>query len=332
MPSRDYYEILGVPRDATADQIKKAYRHLARRYHPDVNPGDKTAESKFKEAQQAYDILSEPEKRATYDRFGHAAFEAGAGAGPRGGASEWFAQGGPNVRVENIDLNDLLGNFTQGAQGGGGLFEDLISRMKGGRSSRQARGAEAGGGGGGARSGREIEAHLTIPFLTAVRGGETTIEIEREPGRRVALDVKIPPGIESGQKLRLKGQGSPGIGGGPAGALVVEIEVEPHKWFTREGRDLVVEVPVSLGEAILGGKIEVPTLDGIKTLNVPSNSTSGQKLRLKGQGVPASSGQPEGDLFVILKVALPRTTNDESKALIRQFMEQNPYRPREGLW
>jgi curved DNA-binding protein len=324
MSDRDYYEVLGVARDASADEVKKAYRSLARKHHPDVNPGDKKSESKFKELQQAYDIISDAEKRSLYDRYGNAAFEGMAAAGPRSGASEWTArQGGPGT--EQFDFSEFFGPGGAGggeAEGQGGMFEDLIGRMRG-RTGRRAAGP---------RPGHNVEAQLTIPFLTAVRGGETTIEVERQDHRRETLVAKIPPGIESGAKLRLRGQGEPGEKGGPAGDMTIHVTVQSHPFFTRVGRNLQVEVPVTVSEAVLGAKIDVPTLDGPKTMTVPAGSSSGVKLRLRGQGIPASGGKPEGDLFVILKIVVPKTIDDSSRRLITEFAEQNPMNPRANLW
>ena len=322
MPERDFYEVLGVPREATADQIKKAYRAMARKYHPDVNPGDKTAESKFKEAQNAYDILSDAEKKAAYDRYGHAAFEgmAAAGAGPRASAADWTSRFGERG-YETIDFSEFFGPSAGGGrvQGGGGIFDDLIGRVRGGRQS-------------GPRPGHSVEADLTIPFLTAVRGGETTFDIERASGKQESLVVKIPPGVDTGAKLRLKGQGEPGGKGAPPGDLTVRIRVEPHPYFKRDGADLSVEVPIAVGEAILGAKVDVPTLDGTKAVPIPAGSSSGQRLRLKGQGVPASGGKPAGDLFAVLKVTVPRNIDEQSRKLIEEFQSRNPSNPREGLW
>ncbi len=325
MPERDYYEALGVARDATPEAIKKAYRAMARKYHPDVNPGDKTAEARFKEIQNAYDILSDQEKRARYDRYGTAAFEGMAAAGPRSGASDYtFRFGEPGF--ETVDFSQFFGPMGgRGAateeeeHGGAGIFEDLLGRMRGGRTGR-------------VRSGRDMEAHLTIPFLTAVRGGDTTIEIERGEGKRESKVVHIPPGIESGKKLRIKGQGEPGGKNAPAGDLFITITVEPHPYFQRDGRNLQVEVPINVSEAILGAKIDVPTLDGLKSLTVPAGSSSGRKLRLKGQGVPAAGAKPAGDLFVILKIVVPKSVDEPSRRLIEEFSERNPYNPRAGLW
>lgn len=315
MPDRDYYEVLGVARDASADAVKKAYRKMARKYHPDVNPGDKTAEKNFKEVQQAYDVLSDQEKRALYDRYGAAGFEGMAAAGPRASGTEWSSQFG-HPGAETFDFSEIFG---QGAGGGGGagIFEGLFGRGRGARAPR---------------AGQDVEAHLTIPFLTAVQGGETTVELQRGDGKRESLVVKIPPGVDSGSKLRLKGRGEPGPKGVPAGDLTIMLSVTPHPYFQRDGRDLLVEVPLSVSEALLGASVEVPSLNGNKTMKIPPGASSGQKLRLRGQGVPASGGKPEGDLFVVVKIAVPKNLDDESRDLIAKFAERNPQRPREGLW
>ena len=326
MADRDFYEVLGVSRDATADQIKKAYRGLARKHHPDANPGDKTAEAKFKEVQNAYDILSDAEKKSRYDQFGHAAFDGGNPFGPRSGGSEWAAKQGGGAGFENIDLSSFFGPGAGGAtaqeQGsGGGIFDDIISRMRGGdRGGRRRQPSH--------RGPEEAEASLTIPFLTAVRGGETSVELEREAGRRETIVVKIPPGLESGAKIRLKGQGD----ASHQVDLIITVAVETHPYFLRNGRNLSVEVPITVPEAILGARVEVPTLDGFRTMTIPAGTSSGQKLRLRGQGVPATKNHPEGDLYVVPKVVVPKSVDDESRHLIEQFAARNPHRPRETLW
>jgi DnaJ-class molecular chaperone len=247
-----------------------------------------------------------------------------AAAGPRSGASEWaFRVGEPGY--ESFDFSEFFGPMGSqataqgGPAGGAGIFDDIIGRVRGGRASRP-------------RAGRAMEAHLGIPFLTAVRGGETTIDVQRGEGRHESLLVKIPPGIDTGQKLRLKGQGEPGGKGAPAGDLTIVITVEAHKYFNREGRDLLVEVPITVGEAIVGAKIDVPAVDGMKSLTIPAGSSTGLRLRLKGQGIPAAAGKPAGDLFVVLKVVVPKTTDEASRRLIEEFSRRNPYSPRAGLW
>ena len=328
MAETDYYELLGVARDATADAIKKGYRAQARKFHPDVNPGDKKAEARFKEVQQAYDILSDGEKRALYDRYGRAAFE-GMAAGPRPGAGagpqDWVHRSaGPDV--EGFDFSEFFrpgGTHGAGEEGGAGIFEEILGRMRPGRAGAKPQAP---------RMGRNLEANLTIPLTTAVRGGETAIDILRN-NRRESLVVKIPPGIESGAKLRLRGQGEAGpVKGSPAGDLTISVTVEPHNYFVLDGRNLTVELPLTVSEALLGARVDVPTLDGLKALTIPPGSSSGQKLRLRGQGVPTHGDKPEGDLFVILKIVLPKNVDDESRRLIREFAERNPLNPRNGLW
>jgi DnaJ-class molecular chaperone len=266
--------------------------------------------------------LSDQEKRALYDRHGRAAFEGMAASGPRANATEWASRFG-DAGFENIDISDLIGSFRDAghgeAAGGPSIFEDLMGRVRGSRPGRQ-------------RAGRTLEAHLTVPFLTAVRGGETTIQLQRGSGNPESLVVKIPPGIDTGSKLRLKGQGEPGPKGTPAGDLTITIEVEPHAFFKREGQNLSVEVPISVSEAILGARIDVPALDGMKSLTIPPGSSSGLKLRLKGQGIPAAAGKPGGDLFVVLRIVVPKTIDAASRRLIEEFSELNPQHPRAGLW
>lgn len=333
MADRDYYEVLGVARDATADQIKKAYRSLARKLHPDVNPDDKTAESKFKEVQQAYDVLGDTEKRALYDQYGMAGF-SGAGPfgphGPRPGAGDRGGfQSGP-IHFEDIDFSELFRGTQQPGgthEAGGSLFDDLLGRLRGGPSGGKASRATRP-----PRPGRSVEAELTIPFLTAVQGGTTTITVTREGGHPEVLDVKVPPGTETGRRLRLRGQGTETTPGGPRGDLLIRVTVDPHPYFKREGRDLLVEVPVSIGEAVLGAKIDVPTLGGTRSLTIPPGTSSGQKLRLRGQGVPAFGDQKEGDLYVIPRIVAPRSVDAESRAQIEAFEQRNPMRPRDGLW
>jgi DnaJ-class molecular chaperone len=247
-------------------------------------------------------------------------------AGPRTSASEWTARFGEPGQ-ETIDFTEFFGPFTGAGphaggpgMGGAGIFEELLGRMRAPRGGTRP------------RAGRSVEAHLTIPFLTAVRGGETSINVQRENGTQESLVVKIPPGVDTGSKLRLKGQGEPGPKGGQRGDLTIHITVEPHPYFKRDGRDLTVEVPVTIAEAVLGAKLDVPSLDGMKSVTIPPGSSSGQKLRLRGQGVPASGGQPDGDLFVQLRVVVPRVVDEVSRRLIQEFAERNKQNPRAGLW
>ena len=291
----------------------------------------------FKEAQQAYDVLSDTEKRSLFDRYGKAAFEGMAAAGPRPGPTEWAANpGGPGAGPGpgfTFDFGDFFGPGGVGAGAGAATDEAHAGggHLRGVARPRPRRARGDARPGGAPRHGRNLEASLTIPFLTAVRGGETTIEVERD-GQREALVVKIPPGIESGAKLRLRGQGEAVEPGGPRGDLTIQVEVQPHPYFQREGRNLMVEVPITVAEAVLGAKVDVPTLDGMKSSTIPPGSSSGQKLRLRGQGVPAAPGKPEGDLFLILKIVVPRSADETSRRLIREFDERNPLSPRASIW
>ncbi len=277
--AKDPYEALGLARTASEAEIRTAYRKLAKRYHPDMNPGDKAAEERFKEASAAHALLSDPEKRARFDRgeidaSGQEQGFAGFGGGPGGGAHQGahpFSQNG----FGSEDFSDI--------------FSELFGRSRG-----------AGGGGTPRRMrGQDQNYRLKLDFLGAVRGA--TQRLTLPDGR--SLEVKVPPGIEDGQTMRLKGQGGPGFNGGPAGDALIEIEVAPHPLFRREGQDIHVDIPVTLAEAALGGKITVPTPSGHVSVNIPKRSDSGTRLRLRGKGVPAHGGKPAGDQYVTLKLA-----------------------------
>lgn len=341
----DYYATLGVSKDATQDQIKSAYRKLARQYHPDVKPGDKGAEAKFKEVQNAYDVLGDAEKRKVYDQVGHAAYEAGARGGPPPGAGGWAARGagggaGPDFE---FDLSELLkhasggrgghpGGAATSGEGFGSFFEDILTRMGGGAAGGGPKGKPRRSQRGSAPSVRDLETTLKVPFLTAVHGGPYSFDLESD-GHSETISCALPPGAKSGDRLRVRGKGREGPGDS-RGDLVVNLEVEPHPYFSRiEGtRDLQVEVPLTAAEAILGTKVDVPTLSGHKMLSIPAGTSGGQRLRVKGQGIPAYKDKPQGDLFVVVKVVVPKKVDDRSKELIREFAELNPMDPRAGLW
>ncbi|MBZ5639239.1 MAG: molecular chaperone DnaJ [Acidobacteriia bacterium] len=350
---KDYYELLGVPRTASDKELKAAYRKLARKFHPDVNPGDKSAEEKFKEVAEAFAVLSDPEKRAKYDRGGHEAF--GPGFDPFAGSGFDFRNFGFG---EVTDFFDLFGT--------------------GRRRSRPPRPGR----------GQDIETEIRIPFLDAVRG--TTVEVvlprqslctecggsgrsdrggEREcpdcrgTGRRTQrrrgvqvsltcgtcggsgrigaapcpvcggggrvpteerLKVRVPPGIEDGGRVRLAGKGDAGVAGGPPGDVYLRIQVDPHEVFRRDGNDLLCEVPVGLARAALGGTIAIPTLDGRATITLPPGTRSGQKLRLKGKGVPASGRRPAGDLYAIVQIVPPKRLDARSREILEEFARLHP--------
>ncbi len=357
MPNgKDYYAILGVKRDATEDEIKKAYRRLAKKYHPDVNPGNKQAEAKFKEITEAYDVLSDPEKRRRYDQLGSAAFEGG--FDPRAWQQRARA-GRPGSRPGGFDFGFEFdaGPFTRGGPFGGATgFEDLLEGLLGG-ARRRGPGATAGRGRGAAARGRDIEQPLAVSFEDAARGATRDLEITREEScqtcggggtvgigqtcptclgrgtvrRTERVTVKIPAGVDSGARIRLAGKGSAGRSGGPAGDLYLVIEVSPHAYFKRDGDDIRLELPVTVAEAALGAKVDVPTLDGRVSLTIPPGSSSGTTLRLRERGVHRLKGG-RGDQYVVLKVVLPRTLDEHSRELLREFDRRNPTNPRAGLF
>ncbi|MCB9664269.1 MAG: DnaJ domain-containing protein [Alphaproteobacteria bacterium] len=275
-----YYEILGVPRTADDKEIKKAFRKLAQQFHPDRNQGDEAAEARFKEVNRAYDVLGDPDKRKLYDEFGEDAEKLGFDADKARAYRQWTSQGNPG--------------FDQGVD-----LDDILSQMFGGRGGFGGFGGFGGGGPRPPRRGRDVRAEMTLDFRTAVRGGERTIGID---GRNVT--VRIPPGVTDGGTLRLRGQGIEGGKGAPAGDLLLTIHVAADPVFGREGDDLLLTLPVTVGEALRGASVEVPTLTGAVKLRVPPDSQSGQVLRLRGKGV-ARKGRPAGDLRVRLEVRLP---------------------------
>jgi molecular chaperone DnaJ len=350
MSKRDYYEILGVARTATDQEIKSAYRKLALKYHPDRNHGDKQAEERFKEAAEAYAVLADAQKRAAYDRFGHAGVSAGAGAG--GFDPTIFA-----------DFNDIFGNL--------GDFFGFGDIFGGGRRR------------GGPQRGGDLRYDLEISFEESARGSETTIQIPREEtcetcsgsgsaagsspevcsqcqgrgqlrfqqgfltiarpchvchgtgrvitrpcpacrgaGRSMTerrITVKIPPGISTGQRLRLYGEGEHGAAGGPPGDLYVVVHVQEHPFFHREGDDLYCDAPVNFPTLALGGDIEVPTLDEPERLAIPAGTQTGARFKLRGKGMPNVGGRGRGDLYVSVRAAVPRKLNKEQKKLVEQL-------------
>ena len=300
--ARDPYTVLGVKRDAGDAEVQKAFRRLAKKSHPDLFPGDKKAEDRFKELNAANDILGDPTKRARFDRgeidaggaeIRQNPFARGAGGfGGRPGA----APGGGGFAFE--DLSDLFGGMFRG---GGG----------------------AAGHAGGFAPAEDTRFTLEVDFADAATGAKRRVTM---PGGK-SLDVAIPPGISDGQTIRLRGQGSPGHGGTTGDALV-EIKIKPDPMFKRDGRDIHVELPVSLGEAVMGGKVDVPTVHGPVTVMVPQNANSGTRLRLKGKGIAATKREPAGDQYVTLKVVLPKTPDPELEDFVKAWSARKPYNPR----
>lgn len=297
---RDHYEVLGVPRTASADDIKKAYRKLARENHPDRNPGDKQAEVRFKEIQDAYDVLSDAKRRSHFDHFGSAGPQAGSG-GP-GGGFHWGGTGFPGGGFRggaNIDpeiLEEMLGGL-------GGGFGDIFgqqARQRGGKSRRSTPQAQA------------KEQEVSIDFQIAALGGKLLLHVG---GREIEL--KIPAGTEDGKIMRLRGQA-------PGGAdLDLKLRIQRHPYFSREGNNILLEVPLSLSEAVLGATVDVPTLDGSKlSVKIPPGTSSGARLRLRGKGI---SG---GDQFIEIKIVVPAAKDERSRQLIEEFSKSHPQNPR----
>lgn len=310
--SEDHYKTLGVERNASEADITKAYRDLARKYHPDLNPDDEAAKKKFQEVQNAFDVLSDKQKREMYDRYGSAYESVGAG---QGGPHPWAGggAGGPDV---NIDLEDLFG-------GAGGGFADLFKNFGG-------RGKRGGGRSSAPQPGANIEHELTVPFTTAITGGEAQIAVRRGDGQVETLQVKIPAGIEDGKKIRLRGQGEPSLNGGSPGDILIKINAAAHPSFRRQGRNLEVRVPITLAEAIEGAKVDVPTPHGTITLTVPPGTSSGKKLRLKGQGVQPAQGAA-GDLLAEIQIALPADLQEADRSQLAEVLQKYEDNPRADL-
>ena len=290
--SDDHYQILGVSRTATSEDIQKGYREMARKYHPDLHPDDDAAKEQFKKVQTAFDVLNDPSKREMYDRYG-SSFE-GVNAGG-GGWSPQGHQGGFQAGGE-VDLESLFG----------GGFADLFGGGKR-RSSRPRRSVST--------KGEDITANIRIPFQLAIDGGKTEVRVDRD-GHNETLSITIPQGLPDGARMRLRGQGRPGSGGGTAGDLLLEVGVEPHAVYRREGDTLAVNLPISLSEALEGAKVDLPTPWGVISLRLPAGTSSGKKLRAAGMGVRHTNGS-KGDLIAEVQIVLPDIKDEaESKSLL----------------
>ncbi len=341
---RDYYEVLGIQKGASEDEIKKAYKKLARKYHPDMNPGDKEAEEKFKEVNEANEVLSDPEKKARYDQFGFAGVDPNYGAGAGGGA-----YGGG---FDFGDLGDIFGSFFGGGFGGG-----------------QRRNPNA------PQRGESIRASVSVSFTEAAFGCEKSVTLERSeqcptckgngcaPGttpeicpdchgtgtvqtrrqtpmgvfasngpcrkcrgtgavrKRKTIKVNIPAGIDHGQTISLRGQGNAGKNGGPAGDLLITVMVQPHELFRRDGVDVFCEAPITFAQAVLGAELEIPTIDGKVKYSIPEGTQTGTVFRLKGKGIPVLNGRGRGDQYVTVTIETPRNLNKEQKEALRRFSE-----------
>lgn len=306
----DYYKVLGVSRGASDSELQKAYRALARKYHPDLADDPKQAKEKFQKVQAAYDVLSDPEKRKMYDKFGSNFERMG-----QGGANPFSGAGYGDGSFE-FDFGNMFGGQGGGQQAGG--FEDILRQFAGG-------GARSGGEraySSSPRRGQDLEQETTVPFNVAILGGKAVIPV-RHRGTAESVTVTIPAGIEEGKKIRLKEQGYPSPNNGPAGDLFVRVNVAKHPNFERRGKNLLVKVPVSVFEAWQGARIDVPTPYGTATLTVPPCTNGGTKLRLKGYGVRPAKGE-HGDLLVEVNIQLPPGSADSASAELSKLAEKFP--------
>lgn len=335
MTERDYYQVLGVSRAASADEIKRAYRKLAKQFHPDRNPNDKSAETRFKEVQTAYDVLGDAEKRRQYDTYGRASQTRGPGGAHewRSGAGgdrvyTWRTGEGPDVPVENIE--DLFQTFAGGGrQGGmGSIFEEFISGARRRGSRQRSRSPGEGPG----PDERAMEYPVDLTFDQAVKGATIDIRVSYSDGHPPeTIGVKIPPGVAEGQRIRIRGKGSHHHGG-RRGDLFILCKIQPHPYFRRSNNDIYLDLPVSLTEAALGARIEIPTLEGRTILTVPAGTASGAKLRLKGQGVQPPGGKARGDLYAVVRIVPPTQLSTQQKELLEKFRATGETPPRSGKW
>jgi DnaJ-class molecular chaperone len=316
----DPYKTLGVAKSASEAEIKKAFRNLAKKHHPDTHPGDEKAKQRFQEISSAYDVVGDKDKRAKFD-----AGEIDASGNPRGFDPRAYGQqggfrGNPFGGGGAGNDRDFHFSWGQGEEQPGFSAEDIFAEILGGRRS--------GGGGGrqrGPARGEDFQIAVTVSFAEAVRGGTRRVILQN--GEQI--DVKIPPGLREGQSIRVKGRGGAGRNGGPGGDVLIQMHIAPHPFITRDGNDLRMDLPVTLKEAVLGGKVPVPALGGVVNLSIPPGSNTGTVLRLKGKGVPATKDQGAGDLYVQLVVSLP----DKPDAALTDFMEgwKTEYDPRAKL-
>jgi molecular chaperone DnaJ len=387
MPAnKDYYETLGVARDAPLDEIRKSYRKLARKFHPDLNPGDKAAEERFKTVQEAYDILSDSKKRQMYDQYGFYSPNGFPGSGPGAGGAGGAGRGQPNMDFGGFDFSDY---FTQQAGGGkrqtGGGFRDIFSQFFGGQGEEES---------GAPEKGSDLEYGLNIDFWQALKGTTVPLKITRHEvcatchgtgssgggtvscpqcngtgqvtqmagamkfnltcprcggtgklknicptchgeGRTVTTDtveVRIPAGVRNGTRLRVAGKGNAGTMGAPAGDLYITTRVEEHPFFHRDGDNIVIQVPVTVSEAGLGAKIEVPTVDGRALLKVPPGTQNGQKFRLRDKGILSARTNQRGDQIVEVVIQPPKVQDERTKEILRELAQLHPEDPRAEIW
>jgi molecular chaperone DnaJ len=383
---KDYYATLGVDRSAKPEQIRKAYRRLARKFHPDVNPGNKSAEEKFKQISEAYDILGDEKKRKIYDQYGFYSDNLPPEGYPQGSPTGAGAAGtAPDFDFSGFDFSDFSGEAQKGG-GFGGSFRDLFSQIFSRGAAHEAERE-------GPQRGSDLEHRMRLGFWDAIRGTQVRFTASRNEAcstckgtgqgsgktvtcttcsgtgksarqigtmrftmscpdcqgtgkrkqpcpacsgagyfrRPETFDVRIPPGVDTGSRVRVAGKGNSGAGGGAPGDLYIVTEVEPHPLFERKGDNIYIKVPVTVTEAALGAKVEVPTLDGPTTIKIPPGTQSGQKLRLRGRGAPSLRASVRGDQFVEVQVVVPRVADERSKEILRELARLNPDDPRKDL-
>jgi DnaJ-class molecular chaperone len=328
--AEDYYKTLGVAHNASPAEIQKAYYELAKKYHPDKNPGDKTAKKKFQQVQSAFDVLSNAEKREMYDRYG-SSFETRGQGGPQA-AYSWggpgASYGGAGGNPEDFDFSQFFGErFGEGgASAGPGGFADLFKQFRrgGGGGGRAAKGAAA------SKKGEDLLHEIQIPFTTSVSGGEVSFGVQRPSGKVDTISVKIPPGIEDGKKIRVRGQGGPAGRGGTPGDIVLTVHIQPHALYQRRGNNLLVRVPITLGEAARGAKIDVPTPKETVSIHIPPGTSSGTKLRVKGHGV-APKNAPVGDLLAEVQIVLPKNLSAADLDALKEIDGRYAQEPRKDL-
>lgn len=299
--AHELYEVLGVSKDASAEELRQAYRSLAKKYHPDLNPGDALAEETFKSVQVAYDVLSDKDKRRQYDA---GEIDADGNEIQRGFYRDYAEADQSNPYQSTAGYDDLSGIFSDLFRAQGGKSENASVRMRGG----------------------DVRYSLEISFLEAMNGEKKRVLM---PDGR-SLDITIPVGHRDGQILRLRGQGLPGLGGGEPGDAYVQVHVSPHPQFHRQGNNIHIDLPIALHEAVLGGKVHVPTVNGMVSMTVPPGSNTGDTLRLRGKGVPASSQRRAGDQVVRLQIVLPKEPDEDLQGFLQEWAKNHSYDPRDG--
>ncbi|MHC4674243.1 MAG: DnaJ C-terminal domain-containing protein [Planctomycetota bacterium] len=330
MAKNDYYKTLNVKPNATAEQIKSAYRKLAKKYHPDRNPNNKNAEEKFKEVQEAYDVLSDPQKRQAYDQFGHAGTGPGSPFGGwRSGPSgqrvyTWKSGGGPDIPFENLE--DLFNIFSGGPKttASNSIFDQFFNqaaRQK--QTQRQTTPNQS-------KQNRDIEQPVTLTFEQAIKGAKLEIGLTANRGRGPAknISVKIPQGVANGQRIRVRGKGQPGP---TPGDLYIVCNVKPHPYFRRDGNDIYLDLPISISEATLGAKVEIPTLDGKTLITVPPGTAGGTKLRLKNKGVKPAGKKTPGHQYAVIRIVPPAKLTPQQRKIMQQWDDAGPEKPRKDV-